>query len=75
MVEKNIYRMPLTCMFFKRYCESVAEYQIRRLASAWIVLTKNGNEIRRWQLLRESGLSEERLRPMTNYLLHSLLEL
>jgi len=75
MVEKNIYRMPLTCMFFKRYCESVAEYQIRRLASAWIVLTKNGNDIRRWQLLRESGLSEERLRPMTNYLLHCLLEL
>lgn len=58
-VEKNIRKMPLTALFFNRYCEEVSDYQIRRLNLA---LQRLGVDCKqKWRLLRLAGLSEERL--------------
>ena len=34
IVEKNIHKMPLTDLFFKRFCEDISNYQIRRMTKA-----------------------------------------
>ena len=58
-VEKNLRKMPLTNAFFRRYCEDIQDYQIRRLNQA--VNSLQPELLRRWRLLRLAGLSEERL--------------
>jgi hypothetical protein len=58
-VEKNLRKMPLTTLFFGRYCENIDGYQIRRLTNALNNL--EAECVRRWRLLRLAGLSEERL--------------
>ncbi len=58
-VEKNLSKMPLTTTFFKRHCEAIKDYQIRRLNQAFERLEPE--LARRWRLLRLAGLSEERL--------------
>jgi len=59
MVEKNIRKLPLTMLFFNRYCENVTDYQIRRLNFSLRCLGAEHQQ--RWRLLRSAGLSEERL--------------
>ncbi|WP_027858485.1 TnsD family Tn7-like transposition protein [Marinobacterium jannaschii] len=60
-IEKHLAKMPLCRMFFERYCESIFEYQIRRITRTFIRFSKAGKSPKRWQVLRCSGLSEERL--------------
>jgi hypothetical protein len=71
-VEKNIHKMPLSALFFERHCEAVSDYQIRRLNLAMQVLGMAG--IQKWQLLRQAGLSEERLSNEARIWLSDLLE-
>jgi len=63
-IEKNLYKLPLTAMFLERYQESVAEYQIRRLAREMAHLPSQPF----WQLLRRAGLSKEKMRQLTKLL-------
>ena len=65
--------MPLTRLFFKRYCEDITGYQIRRLALAARLLVQTGNSLRRWRLLRLAGLSDERLTSLADDLLRDVL--
>ncbi|MFT4942263.1 MAG: hypothetical protein ACI88A_005339 [Paraglaciecola sp.] len=60
-VEKNKnYRkkLPLTYLFLEQYQETVPEYQIRRLTRIYIDAEV---ALPRWQLLRQAGLSDERI--------------
>lgn len=71
IVEKNIHKMPLTGLFFKRFCEDISNYQIRRMTKALSCLETE--DIHRWRLLRDAGLSDERLTDDARYLLHEIV--
>ncbi|WP_291329365.1 TnsD family Tn7-like transposition protein [Desulfovibrio sp. UCD-KL4C] len=60
-VEANLDKLPLTVEFFEKYCESVPDYQIRRIAVAIRHLDAASEPIRRWKILRLAGLSDERI--------------
>lgn len=60
-VEKNLLRLPLVMLFFERYCEQLADYQIRRINRVMADAQKSGKGIKQWHVLREAGLSEERI--------------
>ncbi|HCB1812775.1 TPA: TniQ family protein [Citrobacter braakii] len=74
MIEKNLRSMPLTRLFFQRYCEDITDYQIRRLALAARSLVQSECSLRRWRLLRLAGLSDERLTSLADDLLRDVLE-
>ena len=74
MIEKNLRSMPLTRLFFQRYCEDITDYQIRRLALAARYLVQSESSLRRWRLLRLAGLSDERLTFLADDLLRDVLE-
>ncbi|GEM_PF-487530 len=68
-ITKQLKKLPLTSEFLSRYAETTAEYQMRRLALA--ISNAKGQVIRRWQLLRNAGLSDERATNLTkNFLNH-----
>lgn len=71
-VEKNIRKMPLTALFFKRYCEDISDFQIRRLI--WAAGCFESEDIHRWRLLRVAGLSDERLTDSARGLLQEMME-
>lgn len=60
-VEKNLYRLPLVKVFFERHCEHLAEYQIRRIDRVMSNAQTNDHIIKYWHVLRDAGLSEERI--------------
>ena len=60
-VEKNLYQMPLTHKFLSTFSEDISSYQIRRITRTIIQFQKINQHPVSWQLLRHSGLSEERL--------------
>lgn len=57
-IEKHLDRLPICRLFFDRYCENIFEYQIRRITRTVVVADM---PLKRWQVLRLSGLSKERL--------------
>ncbi|WP_432734477.1 TnsD family Tn7-like transposition protein [Maridesulfovibrio sp. FT414] len=61
-VEANLHKLPLTVKFFENNCESVSDYQIRRIAVAIRSLEADCEPKRRWKILRLAGLSDERIR-------------
>jgi len=63
--------MPLTGLFFKRFCEDISDYQIRRITKALSCLETE--DIHRWRLLRNAGLSDERLTNDARVLLHKMM--
>jgi hypothetical protein len=71
IVEKNIHKMPLTNLFFKRFCEDISNYQIRRMTQALSCL--EAEDVHRWRLLRNAGLSDERLTKDARCLLHKMV--
>ena len=73
-VEKNMHKLPLCHQFFNKYSEGISEYQIRRLTRTIIRLTSLSEPIVKWKVLRLSGLSEERLKPVTNVFLNYIME-
>jgi hypothetical protein len=72
-IEKNLSKMPLTSLFLQRYCEDIADYQIRRLALSARLLVQSGHSLSRWRLLRLAGLSDERLTSLADDLLRDVL--
>ncbi|MCU4395736.1 TnsD family Tn7-like transposition protein [Acinetobacter junii] len=60
-VEKNLYQLPLTHKFLNTFSEDISSYQIRRITRTIIQFKKMNQHPVNWQLLRHSGLSEERL--------------
>jgi hypothetical protein len=61
-IEKNKNKLPMAHSFLERYQETVSEYQIRRLTR---VLIANHESMPRWRLMRNAGLSEERMTSLT----------
>ena len=72
-VEKNLYRLPRCSALLSLYSENTDEYQARRLARAYLAMKEKGLEIKRWFLLREAGLSDERMTDTVSALLREIL--
>ena len=56
-------------LFFEKYCESIEEYQCRRIALACIDFLKKHEQLKAWRIERIAGLSKERTRPIVSQLL------
>lgn len=74
MPARKFKKLPLTKRFLTKYSESVAEYQIRRLSNEYVSLYLQHIKIERWRLLRGSGLSEQRLTPLSQCFLTGITE-
>jgi hypothetical protein len=72
-VEKKLYRLPRCSTLLSLYSESITEYQARRLTRSYLVMLKSGQEIKRWSLLRQAGLSDERMTDIVAELLKDIL--
>ncbi|GLX86077.1 hypothetical protein tloyanaT_23300 [Thalassotalea loyana] len=73
-IEKNLYRLPRTRTLLENYSESVDEYQARRLVRVLISTIKSKQPVKAWSLLREAGLSDERITNIVKKLLDEILE-
>lgn len=73
-IEKNPDKYPLVHQFFHRYCEQTTDYQIRRITRSLLSFQYPADRPERWQLLRMSGLSDERITPITNRFLQEVLK-
>lgn len=71
-IEKNLAKLPLVSMFLERYTETVTEYQLRRLTNTCIALYRETGLLKKWIVLRKSGLSKERLTTDTQKVLSEL---
>jgi len=65
-------KMPLSAAFLESNSEDVASYQIRRVGRAIIDHDSPSGKIPYWELLRLSGLSEQRMYERTRQFLHYL---
>lgn len=74
-VGKNLNDLPLCELFFMKFCENIAEYQIRRITCAVIAQSLSNNTLRRWQILRMSGLSEQRLTSLADTFLLRIIRI
>ncbi|WP_407829444.1 TnsD family Tn7-like transposition protein [Shewanella algae] len=72
-VEKNLSRLPRCALLLSLHSESTTEYQARRLTRAYLAMKENHQEIKRWSLLREAGLSDERMTDLVSELLKEIL--
>ncbi|AGS38561.1 TnsD family Tn7-like transposition protein [Cycloclasticus zancles] len=72
-VEKNLHRLPRSSTLLSIYTESITEYQARRLTRAYFSMQERGQEIKRWSLLRQAGLSDERMTAIVAELLKEML--
>lgn len=73
-IEKNLYRLPLTQSFLKRYNEDISSYQIRRLTQVLIEIKTKNQDLPRWIILRKAGLSDERMTSETTKFLNMALQ-
>ncbi|WP_372447667.1 TnsD family Tn7-like transposition protein [Vibrio metschnikovii] len=73
-LEKNLLKMPRTSAFLVANSESVPQYQIRRLQNAYDDLRVIFDSPPRWRLLRNAGLSEERMMEPARQYLENLVD-
>ena len=73
-IEKNLHRLPRTLALLERYSECIDEYQARRLTRAIILLLQRKEPAKPWLLLREAGLSHERMTHSVNKLFKEILK-
>ena len=73
-VEKNPEKFPLVQRFFQRYCEDTTDYQIRRITCSLAEYQYPAHRPERWQLLRSSGLSDERITTITEQFMQEVLK-
>ncbi|WP_416375577.1 TnsD family Tn7-like transposition protein [Psychrobacter sp. Sarcosine-02u-2] len=73
-LEKNLHQMPRTSAFLVANSESVPQYQIRRLQNAYDDLRVLFDSPPRWRLLRNAGLSEERMMEPARQYLENLVD-
>lgn len=71
-VEKNLHKLPAASLFFKKYCESVTDYQIRRITLAASILKEQATLMHSWRILRKAGLSKERITALAKNHLNTL---
>jgi hypothetical protein len=72
-IEKNLIKLPRCRTILKYYSETIAEYQIRRLTVTTVRQRIDGLDIKRWSLLRQAGLSDERMTDIATIFLNWLL--
>ncbi|EPB6720908.1 TnsD family Tn7-like transposition protein [Vibrio fluvialis] len=72
-IEKHLDLLPLCRLFFNRYCENISEYQIRRITRTALRMMREDERLKRWQVLRLSGLSEDRLCELARRFLREIL--
>jgi hypothetical protein len=72
-IEKNLHKLLITRLFFKKYCENVTDYQIRRIILATSFLRSNGTTPHHWRILRKAGLSKERITDIAENYLNSMV--
>lgn len=60
-VEKNLHRLPRCKQLLSLYTECTSDYQARRISRAYLAMLESRQEIKRWSLLRQAGLSDERM--------------
>ncbi len=72
--EKNLHRLPLCETFLNRYSESISKYQIRRCIAFANRLDLQQDSIKRWEIERLAGLSQERVTPKTELFLQRIEE-
>lgn len=65
--------MPLTYQFLSEKAETISQYQARRLKNTYEELRDLFEFPPRWRLLRNSGLSEERLTEYSRSYLEDLV--
>ncbi|WP_019228242.1 TnsD family Tn7-like transposition protein [Sedimentibacter sp. B4] len=58
LIYNNIEKLPMTSHLLEKICESVEEYQIRRIKMVAKQLYENEGAIKRWELLRAAGISK-----------------
>jgi len=73
-IEKNLDKLPRCRTLLKYYSESIAEYQVRRLTTALIMNQKEHKKIKRWSLLRQAGLSDDRIFDLAGNFLKGVLK-
>ena len=73
-IEKNPGKFPLVQRFFQRHCEDTTDYQIRRITCTLADCQYPAHRPERWQLLRLSGLSDERITPITEQFMQEVLK-
>ncbi len=73
-IEKNLNKLPRCRTILKYYSETIAEYQIRRLTVVAAKHRADGQAFKSWSLLREAGLSNERMTDIANIFLNWLLK-
>ncbi|TMP80580.1 transposase [Pseudoalteromonas phenolica] len=66
---KHIDKLPLCKLFLAKYCETIEEYQCRRIAVACIKSERNHHDLRKWRILRFARLSKDRICPLAAELL------
>lgn len=66
---KYLEKLPLCKLFFNKYCETIEEYQCRRIAVACIRCIAKHQILRTWRIERMAGLNEKRTRPLASQLL------
>ncbi|MAG76525.1 MAG: transposase [Colwelliaceae bacterium] len=66
---KHLEKLPLCKMFFNKYCETIEEYQCRRIAVACIRCVATHQILKAWRIERMAGLNEKRTRPLASQLL------
>jgi hypothetical protein len=73
-IEKNLHKLPRTLTLLKGYSECIDEYQARRLTRAIALLLQRKEPAKPWLLLREAGLSPERMTHSVKKLLKGILK-
>ena len=74
-VGKHLNDLPLCKLFFMKFCENIAEYQIGRITCAVIAQSLSNNTLRRWRILRMSGVSEQRLTSLADTFLLRIIRI
>lgn len=74
-VGKHLNDLPLCKLFFMKFCENIDEYQIRRITCAVIAQSLSNNTLRRWKILRMSGLSDQRLTSLADTFLLRIIRI
>lgn len=71
-VEKHIEFLPKTLEWLERNSESVEDYQLVRLKSAYKELINSNTEVKRWRLIRGANIRKELLTPRIELELNKL---
>lgn len=59
LLDKYIDKLPEVKKFLDKHIETIEEFQLRRVMNCCNTYNKTGNEIKKWQVLREAGIRKE----------------